>query len=262
MRALYTAATGMLAQEMNVEVISNNIANMRTTGFKRQRVEFQDLLYQNYRRVGTSTSDQGTRLPVGLDIGAGVKVVGTPRIMSQGSVLPTEKELDVTIRGEGFFRVQMPDGRIAFTRAGSFELDAEGRVVTPEGYVVDPGITVPQDAVGITINQQGLVQVMQPGQTAPSDIGQLQLARFVNKSGLQPIGDNLFLETASSGAPQDGTPGTEGFGNLLQGHLEQANVNSVTEISDLIAAQRAYSMNARVVSAADEMLQSTTQMMR
>ncbi len=262
MRALYTAATGMLAQEMNVEVISNNIANMRTTGFKRQRVEFQDLLYQNYRRVGTATSDQGTRLPVGLDIGAGVKVVGTPRIMSQGSVLPTEKELDITIRGEGFFRVQMPDGRIGFTRAGSFELDAEGRVVTPEGYVVDPGITVPQDAAGITINQTGLVQVMQPGQTAPSDIGQLQLARFVNKSGLQPIGDNLFLETASSGAPQDGTPGTEGFGSLLQGHLEQANVNSVTEISDLIAAQRAYSMNARVVSAADEMLQSTTQMMR
>ena len=260
MKALYIASTGMSAQERNVEVISNNIANMRTTGFKRQRVEFQDLLYQNYRRVGTSTSDQGTRLPVGLDIGACVKVVGTPRIMSQGSVLPTEKELDVTIRGEGFFRVQMPDGRIAFTRAGSFELDAEGRVVTPEGYVVDPGITVPQDAVGITINQQGLVQVMQPGQTAPSDIGQLQLARFVNKSGLQPIGDNLFLETASSGAPQDGTPGTDGFGTLLQGHLEQANVNSVTEIADLIAAQRAYEMNARVISGADEMMQATSQL--
>ena len=260
MRALHTAATGMKAQELNVQVISNNIANMRTTGFKRQRVEFQDLLYQNYRRVGTSTSDQGTRLPVGLDIGAGVKVVGTPRIMSQGSVLPTEKELDVTIRGEGFFRIQMPDGRIGFTRAGSFELDAEGRLVTPEGYVVDPGITVPQDASGITIGQTGLVQVMQPGQTAPSDIGQLQLSRFVNKSGLQPIGDNLFLETASSGAPQDGTPGSEGFGNLLQGHLEQANVNSVTEIADLIAAQRAYEMNARVVSGADEMLSATTQL--
>jgi flagellar basal-body rod protein FlgG len=262
MRALYTAATGMLAQEMNVEVISNNIANMRTTGFKRQRVEFQDLLYQNYRRVGMSTSDQGTRLPVGLDIGAGVKVVGTPRIMGQGSLLPTEKELDVSIRGEGFFRVQLPDGRIGFTRAGSFEIDAEGRVVTPEGYVVDPAITIPQDASSVTISQQGNVQVMQPGQTAPSDLGQIQLARFVNKSGLQPIGDNLFLETASSGAPQEGTPGTDGFGTLLQAHLEQANVNSVTEISDLIAAQRAYSMNARVVSAADEMLQSTTQMMR
>ena len=262
MRALYTAATGMMAQEMNVEVISNNIANMRTTGFKRQRVEFQDLLYQNYRRVGTSTSDQGTRLPVGLDIGAGVKVVGTPRIMSQGSVSMTEKPLDMAIRGEGYFRVQMPDGRIAYTRAGSFELDAEGRLVTPEGYVVDPAITVPQEASSITINQQGTVQILQPGQTEPSDIGQIQLTRFVNKSGLQPIGDNLFLETGASGAPQEGTAGLDGFGTLLQAHLEQANVNSVTEISDLIAAQRAYSMNARVVSAADEMLQASTQMMR
>ncbi len=262
MRALYTAATGMLAQEMNVEVISNNIANMRTTAFKRQRVEFQDLLYQNYRRVGTSTSDQGTRLPVGLDIGADVKVVGTPRIMSQGSLLPTEKPLDVAIRGEGFFRVQLPDGRTAYSRAGSFELDSEGRIVTPEGYLVEPAMTVPADAASITINQQGMVQVMQPGQIDPTDIGQILLTRFVNKSGLQPIGDNLFLETASSGAPQEGTPGEDGFGSLLQAHLEQANVNSVTEISDLIAAQRAYSMNARVVSAADEMMQSSTQMMR
>jgi flagellar basal-body rod protein FlgG len=262
MRALYTAATGMMAQELNVEVISNNIANMRTTGFKRQRAEFQDLLYQNLRRVGTVTSDQGTRLPVGLDIGAGVKVVGTPRIMTQGNVLQTEKQLDVAIRGEGLFRVQMPDGRTAYTRAGSFEIDAEGRLVTPEGFVIDPVITVPQDAASVTINQQGVVQVTQTGQTAPSDIGQLQLARFVNKSGLEPIGDNLFLETASSGAPQPGNPGTDGLGTLLQGHLEQANVNPVTEISDLIAAQRAYSMNARVVTAADEMLQSTAQMLR
>ena len=262
MRALYTAATGMLAQEMNVEVISNNIANMRTTGFKRQRVEFQDLLYQSLRRVGTSTSDQGTLLPVGLDIGAGVKVVGTPRIMSQGSVLPTEKQLDIAVRGEGLFRVQMPDGTISYTRAGSFEIDAEGRLVTPEGYIVDPVITIPQDATSVTISQVGTVQVMQPGQTLPSEIGQLQLAKFVNKSGLQPIGDNLFLETAASGAPQTGNPGEEGFGTLLQGHLEQANVNAVTEISDLIAAQRAYSMNARVISAADEMLQSTASMSR
>ncbi|MEX2127246.1 MAG: flagellar basal-body rod protein FlgG [Xanthobacteraceae bacterium] len=262
MRALYTAATGMIAQELNVEVISNNIANMRTTGFKRQRAEFQDLLYQSLRRVGTVTSDQGTRLPVGLDIGAGVKVVGTPRIMSQGSVLPTEKQLDVALRGEGFFRVQMPDGRIGYTRAGSFEIDAEGRIVTPEGYVLDPVITIPQDATSVTINQQGVVQVLQTGATTPTELGQIQLARFVNKSGLEPIGDNLFLETASSGAPQTGTAGTEGFGTMLQGHLEQANVNAVTEISDLIAAQRAYSMNARVVTAADEMLQATSSMMR
>ncbi|MEX0590472.1 MAG: flagellar basal-body rod protein FlgG, partial [Xanthobacteraceae bacterium] len=226
MRALYTAATGMIAQELNVEVISNNIANMRTTGFKRQRAEFQDLLYQSLRRVGTVTSDQGTRLPVGLDIGAGVKVVGTPRIMSQGSVLPTEKQLDVALRGEGFFRVQMPDGRIGYTRAGSFEIDAEGRIVTPEGYVLDPVITIPQDATSVTINQQGVVQVLQTGATTPTELGQIQLARFVNKSGLEPIGDNLFLETASSGAPQTGTAGTEGFGTMLQGHLEQANVNA------------------------------------
>jgi flagellar basal-body rod protein FlgG len=156
----------------------------------------------------------------------------------------------------------MPDGRIGFTRAGSFEIDAEGRMVTPEGYVLDPVITIPQDAASVSISQQGVVQVSQAGQTAPTDVGQLSLSRFVNKSGLQPIGDNLFLETASSGAPQDGNAGTDGFGTLLQGHLEQANVNSVTEISDLIAAQRAYSMNARVVSAADEMLQATSGMMR
>lgn len=262
MRALYTAATGMMAQELNVEVISNNIANMRTTGFKRQRAEFQDLLYQNLRRAGSPTSNQGNRLPVGLDIGGGVKVVGTPRIHGQGSLLPTEKELDVAIRGDGFFRVQLPDGRIAYTRAGSFERDAEGRMVTPEGYVVDPAITIPQNATSLSINQQGTVSALVPGNTTATELGQLQMARFVNKSGLEPIGDNLYLETASSGAPQTGTAGLEGFGTLLQGQLEQANVNAVTEISDLIAAQRAYSMNAKVVSSADEMLQSTSQMIR
>jgi flagellar basal-body rod protein FlgG len=262
MRALYTAATGMMAQELNVEVISNNIANMRTTGFKRQRAEFQDLMYQNLRQVGTTTSSQGTRLPIGLDIGAGVKVTGTPRVMSQGSLLPTEKDLDVAIRGEGFFRVQLPDNRTAYSRAGSFELDADGRLVTPEGYLVDPAITFPQNASNITINQQGEVSVVVPGQTTPTVVGQIQLARFVNKSGLEAIGDNLFLETAASGPPQLANPGTEGMGNLLQAQLEQANVNAVTEISDLIAAQRAYSMNAKVVTAADEMLQATAQMMR
>jgi flagellar basal-body rod protein FlgG len=182
--------------------------------------------------------------------------------MSQGSLIPTEKQLDIGIRGEGFFRVQMPDGRIGYTRAGSFEIDAEGRMVTPEGYLLDPAITIPQEATSITISQQGNIEVSTPGQIAPTAIGQLQLSRFVNKSGLQPIGDNLFLETAASGAPQEGVPGDEGYGTLLQGHLEQANVNAVTEISDLIAAQRAYSMNARVISAADEMLQSTSSMTR
>lgn len=262
MRALYTAATGMMAQELNVEVISNNIANMRTTGFKKQRAEFQDLIYQNIRRVGTNTSDQGTRLPVGLDIGGGVKVAGTPRIMSQGNLAASERELDVAIRGEGFFRVQLPDGRIGYSRAGAFERDDQGRIVTPEGYLLDPQMTIPQNATGISINQQGEVSVTIQGQTQPTQIGQIQLARFINKSGLQPIGDNLYLETASSGTPQLANPGTDGAGTLLQKQLETANVNAVTEISDLIAAQRAYSMNAKVVTAADEMLQATANMLR
>jgi flagellar basal-body rod protein FlgG len=262
MRALYTAATGMAAQELNVQVISNNIANMRTTGFKRQRAEFQDLMYQNLRRVGSNTSDQGTKLPIGLDIGAGVKTTGTPRIMSQGSLLPTDRELDVAIRGEGFFRVLMPDNRTAYSRAGSFEMDDQGRLVTPEGYLVDPAITFPQNASNISINQQGEVSALLPGQTASTVLGQIQLARFVNKSGLEAIGDNLYLETASSGAPQTGNPGADGMGNLLQSQLEQANVNAVTEMSDLITAQRAYAMNAKVVTAADDMLQQTANMMR
>jgi len=262
MRALYTAATGMAAQELNVQVISNNIANMRTTGFKRQRAEFQDLMYQNLRRVGSNTSNQGTKLPIGLDIGAGVKTSGTPRIMVQGSLLPTDRELDVAIRGEGFFRVLMPDSRTAYSRAGSFEMDDQGRLVTPEGYLVDPAITFPQNASNISINQQGEVSALLPGQTTSTVLGQLQLARFMNKSGLEAIGDNLFLETAASGTPQVGNPSVDGMGNLLQSQLEQANVSAVTEMSDLITAQRAYAMNAKVVTAADDMLQQTANMMR
>ncbi|HXM31938.1 MAG TPA: flagellar basal-body rod protein FlgG [Xanthobacteraceae bacterium] len=262
MRALYTAATGMAAQELNVQVISNNIANMRTTGFKRQRAEFQDLMYQNLRRVGSNTSAQGTKLPIGLDIGAGVKTSGTPRIMVQGSLLPTDRELDVAIRGEGFFRVLMPDSRTAYSRAGSFEMDDQGRLVTPEGYLVDPAITFPQNASNISINQQGEVSALLPGQTTSTVLGQLQLARFMNKSGLEAIGDNLFLETAASGTPQVGNPSVDGMGNLLQSQLEQANVSAVTEMSDLITAQRAYAMNAKVVTAADDMLQQTANMMR
>lgn len=262
MRALNTAATGMMAQELNVEVISNNIANMRTSGFKRQRAEFQDLLYETLQRVGSPTSDQGTILPAGVQVGSGVRTAATPRVMSQGEVSPTEKDLDVAIRGEGFLRVQLPDGRTAFTRDGSFELDGQGQLVTADGYVVDPGITVPPNASNLTISKIGVVSVTLPGQTAPQELGQLQLSRFVNKSGLEAIGDNLFLETAASGAPQNGTAGTDGFGDVLQKYIEQANVNAVSEISDLIAAQRAYEMNSRVISAADNMLQSTSGMLR
>ena len=262
MRALHTAATGMMAQEVNVQVISNNIANMRTTGYKRQRAEFQDLLYQQVRRVGTQTSDQGNILPAGVELGSGVKTVGTPRVMTQGNLLPTGKDFDVAIRGEGFYRIQLPDGRTAYSRDGSFQLDAQGRIVTNQGYVVQPGITVPQNASAITINQQGQVSVMLPGSTAPTQLGQFELSLFVNKAGLQGMGDNLYLETAASGAAQNGTPNADGFGNLQQGNLEQANVEAVTEISDLIAAQRAYEMNAKVINAADQMLQSTSNMMR
>ncbi|RXF72626.1 flagellar basal-body rod protein FlgG [Hansschlegelia zhihuaiae] len=262
MRALYTASTGMAAQEMNVELISNNIANMRTAGFKRQRAEFQDLLYQSLRRVGSTSSDAGTVLPTGVDIGSGVKLVATPRVMSQGVVTQTEKTYDVAVRGEGFFQIELPDGTTAYTRDGSFELDPNGQLVTADGYTVQPGITVPQNVLTVSISATGMVEATLQGQTAPQQLGQLQLARFINKSGLEAKGDNLFLETEASGTPLEDVPGAEGFGTVLQGYLEQSNVNAVTEISDLIAAQRAYEMNSKVVSSADQMLQNTSAMLR
>ena len=262
MRALHTAATGMMAQELNVQVISNNIANMRTTGYKRQRAEFQDLLYEHVSRVGTQTSAQGNVLPAGIELGSGVKTVGTPRLMTQGSLVQTGKDYDIAIRGEGFFKILLPDGRSSYTRDGSFELDAQGRLVTAQGNVVQPGLTIPQNATAVTINTQGQVSVMQPGSITPTAVGQIELALFVNKAGLQGIGDNLYLETPASGPPQNGTPSTDGFGNLQQGNLEQANVEAVSEISDLIAAQRAYEMNAKVITATDQMLSSTSNLMR
>jgi len=252
----------MMAQELNVQVISNNIANMRTTGYKRQRAEFQDLLYEHVRRIGTQTSDQGNILPVGVDLGSGVKTVGTPRVMTQGNMLPTGRDLDVAIRGEGFFKIALPDGTFAYTRDGSFEMDAQGRIVTAQGNLVQPGITIPTNASSIAINPQGQVSVTVPGSTTPTNLGQLTLTRFVNKAGLQPIGDNLYLETPASGTPQDGVANTDGYGDLQQSNLEQANVEAVTEIADLIAAQRAYEMNAKVITATDQMLQSTSNMMR
>jgi flagellar basal-body rod protein FlgG len=262
MRALHTAATGMMAQELNVQVISNNIANMRTTGYKRQRAEFQDLLYEHVSRIGTQTSTQGNILPVGIDLGGGVKTVGTPRVMTQGTLMPTGNDFDVAIRGDGFFKILMPDGTFAYTRDGSFQMDAQGRIVTPKGNVVQPGLTIPQNSTSVVVNPQGQVSAIVPGTTTPTILGQLTLTRFVNKAGLQPIGDNLFTETPASGTPQDGLASTDGMGDLLQGNLEQANVEAVTEISDLIAAQRAYEMNAKVITAADQMLSSTSNMMR
>ncbi|MDB5614592.1 MAG: flgG [Devosia sp.] len=260
MKALYIASTGMSAQERNVEVISNNIANMRTTGFKRQRAEFEDLLYQQISRAGSTTSDQGTMVPAGVEIGSGVRTVSTPRVMSQGSINPTERELDLGVRGEGFFMVQLPDGRTAYTRDGSFERSPEGEIVTSAGYPVDPGITIPGTASSIAISPDGMVSAYLDNESIPTQMGQLQLARFVNKSGLESLGDNLFMETAASGPAQVGVPNADGVGNLMQGYLEMSNVNSVTEIADLIAAQRAYEMNARIISGADEMMKSTSQL--
>jgi flagellar basal-body rod protein FlgG len=262
MRALHTAATGMMAQELNVQVISNNIANMRTTGYKRQRAEFQDLLYEHVRRIGTQTSTQGNILPVGVDLGGGVKTVGTPRIMTQGTLTQTGSELDLAIRGEGFFKILMPDGTFTYTRDGSFQMDQQGRIVTVQGQVVQPGITIPQNATGLTVNAQGQVSVTPSGTTTPTILGQLALTRFINKAGLQPIGDNLFIDTPASGPPQDGVPNTDGMGDLMQSNLEQANVEVVSEISDLIAAQRAYEMNAKVITATDQMLSATSNLMR
>ena len=260
MKALYIASTGMSAQERNVEVISNNIANMRTTGFKRQRAEFQDLLYQSYRRAGSTTSDQGTIVPVGIEIGTGVKTAATPRVMSQGSVVPTEKELDIAVSGEGYFMIQLPDGRTAYTRDGAFERDNTGLLVNKDGYQIEPGITVPDGAKSISISADGTVEAYLNNDTLPTQLGQIQLARFVNKAGLESIGENLFVETGSSGPAQIAAPAADGMGKLMQNYLEMANVNAVTEIADLIAAQRAYEMNARVISGADEMLRATSQM--
>lgn len=260
MKALYIASTGMSAQERNVEVISNNIANMRTAGFKRQRAEFEDLLYQQITRAGSETSDQGTLVPAGLEIGSGVRTVATPRVMSQGSVNITERELDVAIRGEGFFMIDLPDGRTAYTRDGSFERNPEGTLVNSSGFPMTGGITIPGDITSVNISPGGAVQGFRGSDTTPQTLGQIQLARFTNKSGLESMGDNMFLETAASGPAQVGLPNADSNGNLLQNYLEMANVNSVTEIADLIAAQRAYEMNARVISGADQMMQATSQL--
>jgi flagellar basal-body rod protein FlgG len=260
MRALQIAATGMAAQELNVQVIANNIANMQTTGYKRQVAEFEDVLYEHIRRIGTQTSDQGNVLPVGVDIGSGVKTVGTPRLMTQGTLTQTTAPLDVAVQGDGFFKIQMPDGTFAYTRDGSFQMDSQGRIVTSDGNVVQPTITIPANSNSLTINQQGQVSVVVPPSTTPTVLGTLTITRFINEAGLLPIGSNLFQQTPASGNPEDGQPGVDGAGTTQQGSLEQANVDSVTEISNLITAQRAYEMNSKVISASDQMLQTANQL--
>lgn len=259
MRALSIAATGMLAQQMNVEVISNNIANMNTTGYKRQRIEFQDLLYQNLRSPGASSSDSGTVVPTGIQVGVGVKTGAIYRITEQGNMQMTGNTFDMAVNGRGFFRVLLPSGGDAYTRAGSFQLSPQGRLVTLDGYEVSPGITIPSDAITTTINVSGEVQVKLAGQTTPQIVGQFDLTNFFNEAGLESVGDNLYLETPASGTAQAGVPGTTGFGIIRQGFLETSNVNPVQEITNLITAQRAYEMNSKVITTVDEMLAATNQ---
>lgn len=258
MKALSIAATGMLAQQLNVEVISNNIANMNTTAYKRQRAEFQDLLYQNIERAGAASSDAGTIVPTGIQIGVGVRTAGVYRVTSQGELVNSDTPLDIAINGKGYFRVQLPSGDDSYTRAGSFQLSPQGEIVTSEGYTVSPGITIPQEAIDISINANGEILVNIEGQLEPQNVGQFEVVTFPNNAGLQAMGDNLLLETPASGSATIGAPNTPGFGAIVQGYLERSNVNSVAEITQLIAAQRAYEMNSKVISTADEMLSVTS----
>ncbi|BAJ81269.1 MULTISPECIES: flagellar basal-body rod protein FlgG [Acidiphilium] len=260
MRALDIAATGMQAQQTNVEVISNNIANMTTTGYKAQRVAFQDLLYQDLRRAGSNSSDAGTIVPSGTQIGLGVKTAAIYRIDQQGNLQQTNNTLDMAISGNGWFQVTLPSGQTAYTRDGTFGLSPNGTIVTADGYVVQPGIQIPTNATNVTINASGQVQVSLPGQTAPQTVGQLQLAVFPNDAGLAAQGGNLFLQTAASGNPVTGAPSAPGFGTVMQGFVENSNVNVVSEVTDLITAQRAYDMNSQVVTATNQMLSTLTQL--
>lgn len=261
LRSLFTAATGMYAQQLNVDVISHNLANVNTTGFKKSRAEFQDLIYQTMIQPG-APSDDGTQYPSGIQIGLGVRPVAVAKFFTPGDLINTGNNLDLAIDGEGFFQVTLPDGTIAYTRAGNFRLDRDGRIVTNDGYPLEPGITVPADATGITVGGDGRVTVTQPGTVAPVEIGTIELARFINPGGLKAIGKNLFLETDASGAPTTGAPGTEGRGTIVQGFLEMSNVNIVEELANLIIAQRAFDINSKAVQTSDEMLQSVSAIKR
>jgi flagellar basal-body rod protein FlgG len=259
-RALSIAATGMLAQQTNVEVISNNIANMNTTAYSKRRTEFNDLLYQDLRRVGSVSSDAGTIVPAGVQLGLGVKTAAVYRISTQGSLLSTDNTLDVAVQGKGYFQILLPSGQIAYTRDGSFQLSPQGQLVTHSGYQVVGVTPIPIDAVSISINPQGQVFYKQDGVITPAQAGQFQLTTFPNEAGLEATGDNLYLETPASGQPTQGNPGTPGYGTILQGFLESSNVNVVSEITDLISAQRAYEMNSKVIKTADEMASTINQM--
>ncbi|GAA0889585.1 flagellar basal-body rod protein FlgG [Rhodanobacter soli] len=255
--SLWVAKTGLDAQQTRMDVISNNLANANTTGYKSARASFQDLVYQNLRQPGGQTTEQ-TQAPAGLMLGTGVRVVGSEKLFTQGNIEQTGNSLDVAIQGRGFLQVTMPDGSIAYTRDGSLHMDQNGQLVTANGYAVDPAVSIPANAQSITIGSDGTISVSVPGQAATQQIGTVQLADFINPAGLQPNGDNLYLETASSGSPQIGQPGLNGLGTLAQGALESSNVNVVEQMVNMIETQRTYEMNSKAVSAADSMLQFLT----
>jgi flagellar basal-body rod protein FlgG len=258
-RSLWIAKTGLDAQQTNLDVISNNLANVSTNGFKRSRAVFEDLLYQTLRQPGAQSSQQ-TQLPSGLQIGTGVKPVSTERIFSQGNLQQTSNPLDVAIQGNGFFQVLMPDGATAYTRDGAFQTDAQGQLVTSSGFHVQPAITVPANATGITIGRDGVVSVVRAGSTAATQIGSIQLANFVNPAGLQSLGENLYQETSASGTASANTPGTNGLGLLSSGYVETSNVNVVEELVNMIQTQRAYEINSKAITTSDQMLQRLTQL--
>lgn len=258
-RSLWVARTGLDAQQAHLDVISHNLANVSTNGYKRQRAVFEDLLYQNLRQPGAQANQQNL-IPSGLLMGTGVRVVATERIHTQGNLQRTENALDMAINGNGFFQVQMPDGTLAYTRDGAFQRNNEGQIVTAQGYPLVPGITIPDDAISITVSRDGIVSVMQPGQTAPTELGNIQLATFVNNGGLQSVGENLYVETASSGPPTPNTPGLNGAGLINQGMVETSNVNVAEELVAMIQTQRAYEMNSRAIQTSDNMLGRLTQL--
>lgn len=255
MRGLWTAATGMYSQQLNIDTIANNLANVNTTAFKKSRVDFQDLFYQVLQLPGTPvTADGEIQVPVGMQLGLGVRPVAIGKIFSIEGFTETENPLDLAISGDGFFQITLPDGTTAYTRDGTFKLDGEGRIVTSDGYLLNPEISIPSDALRIIVNSEGVISVLRPGSPLPEELGQIELARFINPSGLISYGKNLYLESAASGEPVIGTPGSEGFGTIMQGFLEMSNVKVVEEMVKMIIAQRAYEINSRAIQTADDML--------
>jgi flagellar basal-body rod protein FlgG len=261
MRALWTAATGMQAQQLTLDVVANNLANVQTAGFKRSRVDFQDLVYETLQTPGASSA-QGQEIPSGFQIGHGSRAVATQRLFIKGDLQQTGNTLDLAIEGDGFFQVQQPNGETAYTRAGTFKKDSEGRLVTSDGFTVQPEITIPQDAIAVTVGVDGTVSVIQAGQAQPQQVGTIELVRFINPAGLQSQGRNIFLPTQASGEAIPGTAGRDGLGTLLQGFVESSNVNVVEEMVGLIASQRAYEINSRAIRTADEMMQTANNLVR